>query len=142
MNKSVSEGELSFASHRLATLSNDSTVVRSSVVCEFSMLRLLRVELALCLATISVISSRFMTLENEATSESKNEEEGSRESKLTAGIHFFEFQGLQLGSLYIMSTFSRERFDNSYKKKKTGRRNEKISLRGLLGECEQLVTHQ
>ncbi len=106
------------------------------------MLRLLRVELALCLATICVISSRFMTLEDEAMSESKNEEEGSREAKLTAGIHFFEFQGLQLGSLYIMSTFSRERFDDSYKKKKTERRNEKISLRRLLVECDQLVTDQ
>ena len=49
--------------------------------------------------------------------------------KVTAGIHFFEVQGLHFGSLYIMSTFSRERFDDSYKKKKTDfRESAKISF--------------
>jgi hypothetical protein len=84
------------------------------VVGEFSVLRLLPSELAFGLATVGVVASSFVALcERKLNVSLVSSLEQRCGVSLTSGTYFFDVQGLMLGSLYIRSTFSSERFEDS-----------------------------
>lgn len=98
--------------HRAARFADESALLRV-VVGEFSVLGLLAAaEFALGFAAVCIVAAGFVTLKANELRQDTRLLRGRRGER-TSGIHFLEFHGLQLGSLYILSTFSSERLDDS-----------------------------